>query len=126
MRVYDVEGCYPNMPKETIRFAMRDMLKKLEVFDLGGKYDGVLECSFQSTAIHSDNVHMGGTALGQRATATVDRLGRTAHGHGRSRCGPETNVHDCANYSHRYSYNETHCTRTRARRQIRLPKGQLL
>ena len=30
MEVYDIEGCYPNMPKETIRFAMRSIVQRLE------------------------------------------------------------------------------------------------
>ena len=26
----DIEGCFPNMPKETIRFAIRDIFKRLQ------------------------------------------------------------------------------------------------
>ena len=38
MAIFDIEGCYPNMPKETIRFALRDVLKQMET-KYG--YDGV-------------------------------------------------------------------------------------
>ena len=38
MKVYDIESCYPNMPRETIRFALRSILKRLETEK---KYDGV-------------------------------------------------------------------------------------
>ena len=38
VKVKDTTGCYPNMPKETIRFAMRDILTKLK--EESG-YDGV-------------------------------------------------------------------------------------
>ena len=30
MKIFDIEGCYPNMPKETIRFALRDILQKIQ------------------------------------------------------------------------------------------------
>ena len=30
MDIYDIESCYPNMPRETIRFALRDILKQME------------------------------------------------------------------------------------------------
>ena len=30
MKVFDIESCYPNMPRETIRFAMRSVLKEIE------------------------------------------------------------------------------------------------
>ena len=29
MKVFDIESCYPRMPRETIRFALRDILKKI-------------------------------------------------------------------------------------------------
>ena len=29
-KLYDIEGCYPNMPKETIRFAMRAILNEIK------------------------------------------------------------------------------------------------
>ena len=38
MKVLDIEGCYPNMPKETIRFALRSVLKQIET-KYG--YDGI-------------------------------------------------------------------------------------
>ena len=30
MKVFDIESCYPNMPRETIRFALRSVLKEVE------------------------------------------------------------------------------------------------
>jgi len=30
INIFDIEGCYPNMPKETIRFAMRNVLAKIQ------------------------------------------------------------------------------------------------
>ena len=30
MDIYDIESCYPNMPRETIRFALRDIFKQME------------------------------------------------------------------------------------------------
>ena len=38
IEVHDIEGCYPNMPKEAIRFALRSILKQNAI--LHG-YDGV-------------------------------------------------------------------------------------
>ena len=30
MKVFDIESCYPNMPRETTRFALRSILKDIE------------------------------------------------------------------------------------------------
>ena len=29
MQIFEIEGCFPNMPKETIRFALRDIVQRI-------------------------------------------------------------------------------------------------
>ena len=38
MQIFDIEGCFPNMPKETIRFALRDVVQRIR---REKKHDGV-------------------------------------------------------------------------------------
>ena len=53
LKVYDMEGCYPNMPRETIRFALRSILK-----EMGGKwgYTGLQGSLYRELATQS-HVH---------------------------------------------------------------------
>ena len=60
-RIYDIEGCYPNMPKESIRFAMMKTIKRLsDEFGYNGvfvpKWSDTQPCSWRSNRKSSQKI----------------------------------------------------------------------
>jgi len=61
MKVYDIEGCYPNMPKETIRFALRNILKRIES-ETGRdgvyvpKFSNTVPCSWKQSRVKAQKI----------------------------------------------------------------------
>ena len=61
MDIYDIESCYPNMPRETIRFALRDILKQMETrYGYNGvwvpKWSDTRPCAWKSKGFNAQKI----------------------------------------------------------------------
>ena len=61
LAVYDIESCYPSMPRETIRFAMRALLKQVETkYGYGGvwvpKWSDSKPCAWRNKGFNSQKI----------------------------------------------------------------------